>query len=262
MRTNSINCFTALLLLSFATGCCNPNKNSSAGPGAQQTLPTVTSVTPVGDNGAVCPNSAIISITFSKAMNPATINTSTFTVTGPSGASVAGQVTYASATDIATFTPSASLAPNTKFTATITTAATDTYGNTMEANFEWTFTTSASCIVAPAVTVISPANGTCPELAVVSAEFSQGDEPCDHQHFYIYFDRARLERAWLGQSRTSRRPRPLPSLPRLVLRRVQRLLPRLPLGRRIRWAILWRPKRRGPSLPLRRVRLLRLPCCS
>ena len=172
MRTNSI-CFTALLLLSFATGCCNPNKNSSAGPGAQQTLPTVTSVTPVGDNGAVCPNSAIISITFSKAMNPATINPSTFTVTGPSGASVAGQVTYASATDIATFTPSASLAPNTKFNATITTAATDTYGNTMEANFEWTFTTSTSCIVAPAVTLISPANGTCPELAVVSAEFSQ-----------------------------------------------------------------------------------------
>ena len=55
MRTKSyyITCFTALLLLSFATGCCNPNKNPSAGPSAQQTPPTVTSVTPNG-NAAVC----------------------------------------------------------------------------------------------------------------------------------------------------------------------------------------------------------------
>jgi hypothetical protein len=173
-----IICFMAILLLSFATGCCNPNKNPSAGPDAQQTPPTVTSVTPADDNVAVCPNSAIISATFSKPMNPATINTSTFSVTGPSGASVAGQVTYASATDTATFTPLASLAPNTKFSATITIGATDTYGNTMEASFEWTFTTSTSCAaVAPAVTLITPPNSICPEMAVVSAAFSQAMNP-------------------------------------------------------------------------------------
>ena len=166
MRTNSnyMACFTALLLLSFATGCCNPNKSPSAGPGAQQTPPTVTSVTPLGNNIAVCPDITVVTATFSKAMNPATINTSTFTVIGPSGASVAGKVSYASATDIATFAPSASLAPSTKFTATITTGATDTYGNTLEASVVWTFTTSASCpAAAPIVTVVTPANGICPK---------------------------------------------------------------------------------------------------
>ena len=177
MRTNSI-CFTALLLLSFATGCCNPNKSPSAGPDAQQTLPTVTSVTPADDNVAICPNSAIISATFSKPMNPATINASTFTVTGPSGAIVAGKVSYASATDIATFAPSTNLAPSTKVTAAITTGATDIYGNTTEANFVWTFTTSASCpAAAPIATVVTPADGVCPETAVVSAAFSQAMNP-------------------------------------------------------------------------------------
>jgi hypothetical protein len=131
----------------------------------------------VANSVAVCPNSAIVSVTFSKAMNPATINSSTFTVTGPGGANVPGQVTYAPATDTATFTPSAGLAPNTSFNAMITTAATDTYGNTVEANVEWTFTTSASCIVAPAVIVVSPPNSTCPEMTVVSAEFSQAMNP-------------------------------------------------------------------------------------
>jgi hypothetical protein len=44
-------------------------------------------------------------------MNPATINTTTFTLTGTGGASVSGQVSYDTATNIATFTPSGTLAP-------------------------------------------------------------------------------------------------------------------------------------------------------
>ena len=58
---------------------------------------------------------------------------------------VAGQVAYNAATDVASFTPTASLAPSTAFTATITTSAADTFGNTLAANFVWTFTTSAAC---------------------------------------------------------------------------------------------------------------------
>jgi len=95
-------------------------------------------VTPPDGNVAVCPNIAIISATFSKAMNPATINSpaSNFTLTDQSGASVAGTVTYVAATNIATFTPSSSLAPSAPYTATITTGAADTYGNTLAV--EWT----------------------------------------------------------------------------------------------------------------------------
>jgi hypothetical protein len=135
----------AFLLAVVMAGCSDSDKNAGAGnPGHPQTPPTVTSVTPPAGSTLVCPNTAVITATFSKAMNPATINTSTFTLTS-SGASVSGQVTYVVATNIATFTSSGSLAPSTTFTATITTGVADTFGNTLAANFVWMFTTSPPC---------------------------------------------------------------------------------------------------------------------
>ena len=128
----------------------------------------------LNENAAICPNSGVINATFSQAMNPATLNASTFTLSGPGAPSIKGTITYASATNTATFTPSASLAANTKFTATITTGAADTFGNTLETSFPWTFTTSASCgVVVPTVT-ISDSVGSCPNrLTVISATFSK-----------------------------------------------------------------------------------------
>ena len=151
MRRYSIHTiwFTALLLISITTGCGDPDKNAIPTP--PTTPPTVTLVTPANGNSGLCSTTAIISATFSKAMNPATITTSTFTVTAPGGASVAGTVSYAAATNIATFTPSSALALNTAYTATITTGAADTFGNRLEANFVWTFTTGAACPPPPAV---------------------------------------------------------------------------------------------------------------
>jgi hypothetical protein len=132
------------LLAAVMAGCSDPDK-STGGSTSPLTPPTVTSVTPPNGSTPVCPNTAVITATFSKAMNPATISTSTFTLTGSGGASVAGQVTYIAATNIATLTPSGSLAPSATFTATITTGAADTFGNPLAANFVWTFTTSAPC---------------------------------------------------------------------------------------------------------------------
>jgi hypothetical protein len=135
---------SAFLLAVLVAGCSDADKNP-ANPGSPLTPPTVPSVTPPDGSTLVCPNIAVISATFSKAMNPATINTTTFTLSGPGG-SVTGTVTYDSSTSIATFTPpAASLTPNTKFTATITTGVADTFGNHLAANFTWSFTTSAPC---------------------------------------------------------------------------------------------------------------------
>lgn len=140
---------SAFLLAVLVAGCGDPDKNANAGnPGAPLTPPTVTSVTPPDVSVGVCPNTALITATFSKAMNPATINTSTFTLTS-SGASVSGTVTYVAATSIATFTPSGALAPSTPFTATITTGVADTFGNHLAANFVWSFTTAGSACQAP-----------------------------------------------------------------------------------------------------------------
>jgi hypothetical protein len=64
-------------------------------------------------------------LTFSEAINPATINATSFTLTGPGGVAVAGTVTYVGSGSVATFTPTTSLAPNTTYVAMITTAAQD-----------------------------------------------------------------------------------------------------------------------------------------
>jgi hypothetical protein len=137
----------AFLLAVLLAGCGDPDKNAATtNPGDPLATPTVTSVTPPDGSTLVCPNTAIITATFSKAINPATINTTTFTLTSTtSGASVSGTVSYVVATRIATFKASGPLAASTSFTATITTGVQDTFGNTLAANFVWKFTTSPPC---------------------------------------------------------------------------------------------------------------------
>jgi hypothetical protein len=114
-----------------------------------------------------------ISATFSEAMNAATLNNTTFLVTGPGGTSVAGAVTYSGST--ATFTPSALLATAATYTATITTGAKDPAGVALAANYVWTFTT------APPPTVVStvPLTGATavPVNTLVSATFSEAMNP-------------------------------------------------------------------------------------
>ena len=104
---------------------------------ADTTPPTVTGTSPVL---AVALDSSI-SATFSKAMDPSTITTSTFTMTQGS-TSITGTVTYAATTAI--FKPSTSLATNTTYSATITTGVKDLSGNALQTNFVWSFTTATS----------------------------------------------------------------------------------------------------------------------
>jgi hypothetical protein len=152
MRTSTFSkvCIPAFLLAAAIAGCGDSDKNAGAGdPGAPLSAPTVTSVTPPDGSTLVCPNTALITATFSKPMNPATINTTTFTLSA-AGGNVAGTVTYNAATQIATFKPTAGLGiTSTQFTATITTGAQDLFGNPLASNFVWMFTTSAPCAPPP-----------------------------------------------------------------------------------------------------------------
>src|ERR1041385_6634227 len=114
MQINKLNKFLVLALMMFAAfqiGCGDPDANLAVNPGSPTTPPTVTAVTPPTGTTGVCPNGTIISATFSKPMNPATLNTSTFTLTSGAGA-VSGTVSYVVATQTATFTPSPTLALN------------------------------------------------------------------------------------------------------------------------------------------------------
>ena len=118
----------------FTTG----STTCSSGP------PTVISVTPPSGANGICPNTVVVA-TFSDAMNPSTINTTTFTLTAPGTppVAVAGAVTYDVPSHVATFTPTNPLALSTLYTATITTGAQDLNGNPLASNYVWTFTTSA-----------------------------------------------------------------------------------------------------------------------
>ncbi|MFZ0956609.1 MAG: ice-binding family protein [Candidatus Sulfotelmatobacter sp.] len=107
--------------------------------------PAVVSVAPPNLAVGICPNTLVVA-TFNMAMNPATINTTTFTLTsaGTPPVSVAGAIVYNPAIYAATFTPTNPLALDTLYTATITTGAQDLAGNSLAANYVWTFTTSAT----------------------------------------------------------------------------------------------------------------------
>jgi ketosteroid isomerase-like protein len=115
--------------------------------------PAVVPPTVPVSNAVAVAEGVVLSATFSVPMEASTINTTTFTLTGPGVTPVTGAVNYAGNT--ATFTPAAHLAASTLYTATITTGATDTTGAPLAANYVWTFTTAP----APAVTSTVPASG-------------------------------------------------------------------------------------------------------
>jgi hypothetical protein len=115
------------------------------------TKPIVSATSPL--NGATgVPINQAVSATFSKAMDPLTINTITFTLSGSGGSSVIGTVSYDAVNFIATFTPLANLAPNTLYTANVTTGAADLSGNALGSggvSNPWIFTTGTTAATPP-----------------------------------------------------------------------------------------------------------------
>ncbi len=99
--------------------------------------PTVISTVPANGDYDV-PLSRTVMATFSEAMDPSTINASTFTLKN-GGLTISGAVSYAGTT--ATFVPVVPFASNTTYTATITTGAKDETGNALAANYVWNFST-------------------------------------------------------------------------------------------------------------------------
>lgn len=114
--------------------------------------PKITLTSPADGDSNVELNSAV-NATFGSNMDPATINTTSFTLekTASPGIFETGEVTYSTVNKIATFTPASNLAASTQYTATVTTAATDLAGNLLVAGTvanPWSFTTGTT--LAPA----------------------------------------------------------------------------------------------------------------
>ncbi|MGO9325851.1 MAG: Ig-like domain-containing protein [Terracidiphilus sp.] len=134
--------------------------------------PTVTAVTPtIGATGVAV--TTTITATFSETMIASTITGSTFTLTPQGGSAIAATVSYAA--NVATLTPTAQLANNTTYTATVTTGVTSFAGTALAANYTWTFTTMAATTQPPQVTGVTPTN-TSTGVAIsttVTATFDQ-----------------------------------------------------------------------------------------
>jgi hypothetical protein len=130
---------------------------AAAGP----TIPTVTMSEPTSGNqfattstSGVAGTGKLITATFSLAMNPATINATTFTLTPVGGtAMVPASVSYNASTKVATLTTSSALLPNTSYTAAITKSATSALGIPIGCIYAWTFKTAT-----PAATGLAPVN--------------------------------------------------------------------------------------------------------
>lgn len=120
----------------------------TAGSGPDATAPTVTFTSPANGASVVPPNSAI-NATFSRAMDPSTLNAATFTLTRPGPTSITGKIAYDATNMIATFTPASALGAGVTYTATVTTGAKSLTGVALTANFRWSFSTGSTASLLP-----------------------------------------------------------------------------------------------------------------
>src|SRR5205814_2191103 len=109
------------------------------------TAPTVTAISPASGATGVARNTTVRA-TFSEAMDPATINTTTVELRNPSNVLVPATVTYHATHTTATLNPTSKLAASTTYTVTIKGGTTDprvkdVAGNALAANRTWSFTT-------------------------------------------------------------------------------------------------------------------------
>jgi Domain of unknown function (DUF4082)/Bacterial Ig-like domain len=131
---------------------------------ADTTPPVVSATTPANGATGVAPGSAV-TVTFSEAMDAATIGAATFELRNTAANSfVAGSVSYNASTRVATFTPSAALLPGTPYSASVRGGSTDprakdSAGNALAATVSWAFTTAAVDTTPPTISARSPADG-------------------------------------------------------------------------------------------------------
>ena len=133
-------------------GASNHVWTFTTGAAADTTAPTVTAINPIDGSTGTCLTKTV-NATFSKPMDAATIGTTTFGVTA-GGVAVAGTVSYDAASQIASFTPTATagFAASTAFVVTVKSGSAgvkDLAGNALAADRVWGFTTGTQACAGP-----------------------------------------------------------------------------------------------------------------
>jgi hypothetical protein len=170
MWSRTLGVALLLGLFIFLAGCGREQDASSLTPIA----PRVSSTNPANLFGCE-PINRKITAAFTKAMDPLTITSATFLLTGTSP--VTGTVFLDQTNNIALFKPSSNLAPGSTYTGTITTSAKDTTGDPLASNFSWSFKSCLTTdITRPTLNSTVPANTATavPINGKITATFSEG----------------------------------------------------------------------------------------
>ena len=177
-----IGLFAALLSVLLA-GCGGGGLDPILGTPQAGVAPTVTATSPANSTPPVSGvfTNTLVTATFSKTMAPGSLSSSSFSVSCPgSAAAVPATVSYAAASQVATLTPTSPLPAGTTCVATITTAAMDSAGFSLAANYNWSFITADGAdLVRPTVAITVPAAGAInvASNARLSATFSEDINP-------------------------------------------------------------------------------------
>jgi len=150
MKLIKVLTISAMMMIVLMTGCKKDDNDS---------IPFGTSTDPINNLTGVSRNKTL-EFTFNEAMDPTTINGSTFTLMKGT-VSIPGNVTYSGMT--ATFSPTNILDAGTLYTASVSTGAKSLSGNPLAETKVWSFTTGGS--VSGQSTVILGAAGNYVILA-------------------------------------------------------------------------------------------------
>ncbi|MDZ7807759.1 MAG: Ig-like domain-containing protein [Gracilimonas sp.] len=119
----------------------------------------------------------VISASFNNALDNATVNSSTFKV-AQNGNSISGSIDLSGST--LSFTPNTALPYEAEVTAVVTTGVKDEPGNSLPADYEWSFVImDEPDTTPPQIQSVSPSDGeqNVPVDVVISASFSEALDP-------------------------------------------------------------------------------------
>lgn len=153
----------ALAVVVLTGGCSKDDDND------QKLAPTVLSTNPAIDATDVVLNKTV-TVTFSEAMDPSSLNSTTFTITQGT-TPVEGTVSYSGTT--VSFKPATTFTPDTEYTGKVTMDAKNVAGISLENDFEWAFTTGNE--TGPTVVSTNPENNSLNvnRNKIVTAVFSE-----------------------------------------------------------------------------------------
>lgn len=174
---------SALVILCTA---CSTDETAEA-----KASPTINSTSPV-NNAIEVPRNTVITIAFSEAMDPSTINNTSFTLSDGEN-DISGSIIYTGTT--ASFIPTLGLQASSNFTVTLTTQATALTGKAIETNRVWSFSTGIlmeADVVAPTITLTNPVDNAIDVAVnkVISINFSESMDPLSINGSTFYLTQA------------------------------------------------------------------------